>query len=161
MLVPAKLGHVDGPRAAPVLLEDEIGDDAGRDRERHQHEYDGATGNDQRPAWLHEFERQREHYRHGDERDQPNRDITGAQIDRIVGAPESAHGIVEQRGEFEIEVGPDAEDETDPGGDDKRNQEAGSGHAADPRAALAEQPREFKSAPHNEAPPNFEGRDVL
>ena len=93
--------------------------------------------------------------------DQPNRDITGAEVDRIIGAPKSPRGIVKQRGEPEIEIGPDAENETDPGGDDKRNHEAGSVHAADPRAPLAEQPREFKSTPHTEAPPIPGGRDVL
>ena len=88
-----------------MLLEDEIGDDAGRERERDQHQHDGATGNDQRTAWLHELEREREPCGHGDERDQPNRGIAGAEIDRIIGAPESPRGIVKQRGEPEIEIG--------------------------------------------------------
>jgi hypothetical protein len=52
--------------------------------------------------------------------------------------------ILKQRGEPEIEIGPDAKHDTDPGVDDKRNHEADSVHAADPRAPLAEQPREFK-----------------
>src|SRR5258708_31899520 len=58
VLVAAEFGHVDWTRAAPVLLEHEIGDDPGRERKRHQHEHDGPAGDDERPALPDEFARE-------------------------------------------------------------------------------------------------------
>src|SRR5262249_59421253 len=68
-----------------------------------------------------------------------------APVGRIIGAPiAAAGGVVERRGELEVEIGPDAEHEADHGGNRKRNHEAGSVHRCDPRGYLAEAARQFK-----------------
>src|SRR5262249_31814321 len=80
-----------------------------------------------------ELDRERDARRHRHERGQPDGRVARAQIGRIIGAPKSsALGVEEQRGELEVEVGPQTEDEADRGGDGKRDHEAGSGHAVDP-----------------------------
>jgi len=101
-----------------VLLEHEIGNDARRERERHQHQYDRAAGDEQRPARADELYHKGDDRRHRDQRREPDGNVARAQIGRIIGAPESsALGVEEQRGELEVEVGPDTEDEANRGGD--------------------------------------------
>ena len=116
-----------------MLLEHQIGNDAGRERERQQHEHDRAAGDEQRPARTDELDRESDARRHRHERGQPDGRVARAQIGRIIGAPKSsALGVEEQRGELEVEVGPQTEDEANRGGDGKRDHEAGSVHAVDP-----------------------------
>ena len=67
---------------------------------------------------------------HGDQRDQPGGGVAHAQVARIIGAPKSAAlAIEERRREPEVEIGPEAEDEPDRGGDGERDHKAGSVHA--------------------------------
>src|SRR6266700_2503747 len=47
MLVPAELGDVDRARAPPMLLEPEIDQHAGGERERNEHQHDRAAGKEQ------------------------------------------------------------------------------------------------------------------
>ena len=146
MLGATELGYVDGSRPAPVLLEHEIGDHPGPERERHQHQHDGAARDQQRPLRADELDHECNDGGHGNERDQPGGGVTCPQIGRIVGAPKSpAFRVEEQAGELEVEIGPEAEDNSDYGGNGERDHEAGSVHGFDPPAGLAEVPDEFKS----------------
>ena len=133
MFVAAEFGHVDRARATPVLLQHEIGDDAGCQRERDQHEHDGSPGYDERPARPNKFCRERDDRRRRDEGHEPHGNVARTQINRVVRAPKpSTLGIEEECGELEVEVGPQTKDEADRGSDGERDHEAGSVHARNP-----------------------------
>src|SRR5882757_6547931 len=133
MLIAAELTDIDGARAAPMLLENKIGDDAGRDRQRDEHQQDRASGNRKPTARPDELHDGCDEGRQRNECNQPGHGIARAQDGRIIGAPETAvPGFEEQRREMEIKSGPDAEDQAGHDGNGKRDHEAGSVHASIP-----------------------------
>jgi hypothetical protein len=87
----------------------------------------------ERPARAQELQQQRDHGRRGDERDQPGAGVAQPQVGRIIAAPEAvAGGVVEQRGELEVEIRPYAEHEPHHGSRGERNHEPGSVHEKSP-----------------------------
>ncbi len=139
MLVAAELAHVDRTRASPVLLEHDIGDETGRERERRHDQQDRTPRNGEQAVRPDQLDDGRDEGRQRDERDHPGDGIARAQDGRIIGTPEPAMaGIEEQRGEMQIEPRPDPEDHAGDSRDGKRDDQAGSVHASIPARRPAE-----------------------
>jgi len=125
MLVTAELRDIDRARAAPVLLEQDVGKEPRRDRKRQQHQHDCAAGDEKRPLRAKELRDQRQSRGCGDERDQPGAGVTGKQVEGIVAAPEpAARSVKKEAGELEVKLRPDAEQEPDRCGNGERDGEA-------------------------------------
>src|SRR5262249_56440802 len=139
MLVTAEFGYVDRARTRPMLFEAEIGEHAGSKRERDQHQQDRAPGNEQRPLRTEQLDDGRDGRRQGDERDQPDSGVPGAEIDRIVAAPKTPARRVEERTrKLDVELRPNAEDQAHGCPDDERNHEADAVHECRSEAGLSE-----------------------
>ncbi len=133
MLGAAELGHVDGARAAPVTLEDDVGEEAGRERERGHHQGRGPARDQHRPPRQHQLAQ------HGESRgrDQEGHDqaaeITHAVERRIEARPKAACGRIEERPhQVEIEPRVEAEQQADRGGERQRDQKPSAIHLAVP-----------------------------
>ncbi len=139
MPVAAELDHVDRARAAPVILEDRIGDEAGCERKGGDHQQRGAARNQHGPARQHELADERETGGRGHQGHDPTAQLTQRVQPRIDTGPKAAHSRIEERPhQVEIEFRIDAEQQADRGRQRQRDQKSGAIHRAVPASAAVQ-----------------------
>ena len=71
----AELGDIHRARAAGIVLQDDVDGEPGPERERRDHQHDGAARQQQRPPRQHQLDDERDEGGRDDQRDQPAREV--------------------------------------------------------------------------------------
>src|SRR5665213_2771708 len=124
--------HWGRPRPAPVILEQDIDEQPGSQRQRRDQEYDGAAGDQQLALRHDQFDHQRRNRRQHQGGADPQTDVACQHQRRIDVAAEivavELHRV-KRRGDHQVELRIEAEHQAGDGGDGQRDDQSGAVHA--------------------------------